>query len=734
LAEGTVQVIKLSSITSLDFLSAKLSSSKLNPGDSLIATFQFKNTGNTPGVVYPDLFILGPTINDNRKVFNIATISTSLQPNHSGTSTIIWTVPNDLEPGNYRFVAQVLNNYPDASDVKSYGEEKQGFILVNGGSFIQVEEGLNSNKVINIHVIESELPKLKQTIGGNTISLHNLVLVLSASGVIINVDEAFLSSNDAILRPLGTGGSRSVTIPPSGDFDVTLLQEFNQDYGRIYSGVNFSGLENAVSGELLDVIIGALPTDYGSRVNEVYKLLKFAGSGDIRYAMKWIQGIVIHEIFGDWAYPAKILLLMLTELNNQLYIDPPYTEMQGESYYPINLLDPVKLDLTTSQKAINLGVEYTISVKLTDSRGIPIDGAKIGYYVFEVFNGKGLLVGQGNGKYSTTLNVPSVPVATLKIRAFEKDKLAGFLTSIITSPSSGVSTMNVAGSVNISKDASTGTNTVYTQVSTLTSDVSIAASTDSTKITVNVSSEKTLGKTIVINIDQSLVGAGNIDQLIVTLDGNVVPLASDLADVLNIVAAPKYLVFAGSNGIQVMLSIPHFSAHIIEVSGRALNLSGNPIGVPPSLDIRTITGNGLSVSINGLTEAKTSGATVTKIHVSWGDGAEGDITFPTQHAYGKSGTYTISFTVYQSDGLSIVKSQSVSVTEPGLSIPAYPMASIIVGVGLAVVCVFLMRAMMYEEYIEAALRSNHARREGRGGTAPHDDTRGRILRRPAGEV
>ena len=76
------------------------------------------------------------------------------------------------------------------------------------------------------------------------------------------------------------------------------------------------------------------------------------------------------------------------------------------------------------------------------------------------------------------------------------------------------------------------------------------------------------GKTIAITTGLDLFSS--INDLVVKYDGELIQMADDIEDVLNpnndgIHA--EYLVTKGTEGIEILLSIPHFSEHEITISG-----------------------------------------------------------------------------------------------------------------------------------------------------------------------
>jgi uncharacterized membrane protein len=83
--------------------------------------------------------------------------------------------------------------------------------------------------------------------------------------------------------------------------------------------------------------------------------------------------------------------------------------------------------------------------------------------------------------------------------------------------------------------------------------------------------------------------------------------------------------------------------------------------MPPILTLYDPQIAGLTVSINGVTAPGYKDAKITSIHLDWGDGFSEDHSFPASHTYSKPGTYTITVTAYQSDGLSTTKTLIVKV-------------------------------------------------------------------------
>ncbi len=79
--------------------------------------------------------------------------------------------------------------------------------------------------------------------------------------------------------------------------------------------------------------------------------------------------------------------------------------------------------------------------------------------------------------------------------------------------------------------------------------------------------EKSAGKTIIINLDNKIFDPPN--ELVLKYDGENIEMADDLIDVLdpnNDGLHAEYLITEGKNGLQIAVSIPHFSEHEITIS------------------------------------------------------------------------------------------------------------------------------------------------------------------------
>lgn len=98
-------------------------------------------------------------------------------------------------------------------------------------------------------------------------------------------------------------------------------------------------------------------------------------------------------------------------------------------------------------------------------------------------------------------------------------------------------------------------------------------------IEVRVSSSEREGRTVMINIDGQTRQSLGLWEIRVLVDGKPIGRADDLADVLdpnNDGGECEYLLLVGANGVQVLVSIPHFSVRTITIK----SLEALPVPAP----------------------------------------------------------------------------------------------------------------------------------------------------------
>jgi len=115
-------------------------------------------------------------------------------------------------------------------------------------------------------------------------------------------------------------------------------------------------------------------------------------------------------------------------------------------------------------------------------------------------------------------------------------------------------------------------------------DVSVKEISIGNKVEMEVSSESDSGRTVIINVDNQILP--DISNAKVSYDGGEIRLASDYSDILDPTDenVPEYLILTGASGTQVLVSVPHFSAHTITIA----TASAQPPATSPVLVIAAV--------------------------------------------------------------------------------------------------------------------------------------------------
>jgi PKD repeat protein len=95
----------------------------------------------------------------------------------------------------------------------------------------------------------------------------------------------------------------------------------------------------------------------------------------------------------------------------------------------------------------------------------------------------------------------------------------------------------------------------------------VVAETGDNLVTVSVSSDVSAGATIAVNVDRATVAFSSLDEIEVRVDGAEIEPADGYEDVHSVTDEndPEYLLLLGGEGIQVLVSIPHFSVRTITI-------------------------------------------------------------------------------------------------------------------------------------------------------------------------
>lgn len=124
-------------------------------------------------------------------------------------------------------------------------------------------------------------------------------------------------------------------------------------------------------------------------------------------------------------------------------------------------------------------------------------------------------------------------------------------------------------------------------------------------IEVTVGSEVSEGQTIIVNIDNDVIPLEDLDEIEVLFDNQEIEMADDYEDILDPTdeGEAEYVILIGKNGVQLLVSIPHFSVHTITIGKVAAAPPSPQPPAPPAEGIPlavmlTIVGVALMVAIS----------------------------------------------------------------------------------------------------------------------------------------
>lgn len=97
-------------------------------------------------------------------------------------------------------------------------------------------------------------------------------------------------------------------------------------------------------------------------------------------------------------------------------------------------------------------------------------------------------------------------------------------------------------------------------------DINVSSKADKGRVDLRLSYDGP-AKTIVVNVDRDLLNVSSAADVEVTFDNETIDPADDLQDVLDPADddAPEYLLVVGADGVQALISVPHWSPHTVSI-------------------------------------------------------------------------------------------------------------------------------------------------------------------------
>ena len=326
------------------------------------------------------------------------------------------------------------------------------------------------------------------------------------------------------------------------------------------------------------------------------------------YEIKIVEDEMLYEIEID-AYTGDILEF---ETDDEYELDPEWDELIGhevaltkayelangilidfeleddDDTYEIEILDEnkeyeIEIDAYTGN-IVSLDVEdrkdqpRTVSFNLGDLEVVEQDGPNL-VLAYEDYTARLLSITEGDGQWEDSLEVSTnngfvnytftedlylvFRMTDFEIQGQEREREREMERNISDSISQG----KIGGEVIIDRDQEG-----FSEMSVSYTDMQMMTQVrDKNRIQITVSSD-TLGeegKIIAAKMYREAFNIDSLEELEVTFDGEEIEMAEDFEDLLGSDEA-KYLVSMGSEKIEVLVMVPHFSTHTIEIARREI--------------------------------------------------------------------------------------------------------------------------------------------------------------------
>lgn len=544
-----VSVQEASGLTQVSILTFSINQQIVSLGGKVTFTIQVQNTGSTPGQAWPYIVILGPT-NQTRTYLGTVPDANpaSLNPGESATISGSWTVPSDAPYGVYSVILHIFGGNPKLGSSGSLAAVGKAFwFMVDGGSFVQVE-GSQDHRLIQVHLDATDVQKVRQMIGGDYIALNQLSIILRASGFPGSVTVNDLSS--------GVDGQMFLKLPTTGEYDITILQ-VSGTFAKVYGGIGLVDVLDQAKSNLVVSLLSSLPEIGG--IADVVNTLRT--SGVTAAAVDAV--ITLTPVIGT--------LFSIVEEEVELassFIDPSFTSTPTPDYFPLTVPSPIQIEKNSpAGHRYVYGQNVVINITATDSTGRPITTAEVGYYVEG--SGRGGLLEQTPGTYVGRIMAPVYDdVYSVDIVVYGGTGIVGFAFDNIVVCADcrgypGLTLPTVGATVSVPDKNASSSSTINSVVPS-SGDVTISAAVANGHVAVNVTSTQHNGRLIILDLNQSLLSGGSFSDISVKVDGQAAYLAANMTQLVPS-TSPAYLVLLGAAGVQVLVWLPSFSSHTIDV-------------------------------------------------------------------------------------------------------------------------------------------------------------------------
>jgi hypothetical protein len=532
--------------------------SRYAPGETVYTFVSAENTGNVDSEFWIRADIWGPKPGEAPH-YIVRTEPKSLtipEGSVSSSYALSWTIPGNAVPGTYIVVVSIFDEnpmMPGATVLDSKGDAFS-FMIDKQVSYIEIwgrrypGGSVPEGRVVHIHLAEEDLEKLDVDVVGkvfDTLSVTNPINLLFSDDAMTRLhNQLRLENLEETEMEIQPDGSYDLSIDQLRPIPYTLIRE----YGLVYQAplVDLAEEKNI---DLAQTVIEEL----------IGLILK-----------KWV------ELPPSITLPRPIMRIPRSLLDLPLWY---HSELSLPSILSVETRSPVGAKY-------NVGENVIIEIKVTDESATNVEGCSVSAIITPRLNPfKSIavdLVDEGDGIYGGTY-----PIPTSGYTLYEHD-----ISILVTRPPTDVQngnlgwatdsfsvrhptapelepTESIGGVLTVKSESTPEADEPEIDIveEIYNSEVHFETEAKPRKVVVKVGSDVSKGRTIVINIDDTTLPITSPEEVIVLYDDLEIGLADDCADVLNPYdeSDPEYLLLKGDGGLQVLVSIPHFSTHTITV-------------------------------------------------------------------------------------------------------------------------------------------------------------------------
>ncbi|MBC2698363.1 MAG: PepSY domain-containing protein [ANME-2 cluster archaeon] len=389
----------------------------------------------------------------------------------------------------------------------------------------------------NLTVMEIELEKEKNVL------VYNIELKDESDieyQVIVNAEtEVIISSETLVIVDEGTEDIiQQADIKPekSEKPDVeakekkpkTQMKFMAEDDDKL-NGKYVSFEYNDSTGEITNFTLGATPVFSSILIDDWSPVIKHSGS-EIRFEMKSKS-----DIDDDEDGLERITLEIHDNPNGLIKVD-----MKGTRNVTFVLSDDISGEVNDAKNAVNLS------------------GALNGTLV-QIGHENGTVDFSTDGNKNFTANVTD---AKLMFRTHPVTVMTQAQFNHRSRVTAGIMAGDVGAEVDI-EDGNSSSTVVYDSLN-----ISIEQVENNT-VSINISSELSQGTTVSLSVSSDILEVIQKENVTILFDGKQIQMADNYDDIMNPDdddGAAEYLVVVGSEDVEVLVSIPHFSAHSITIT------------------------------------------------------------------------------------------------------------------------------------------------------------------------